>query len=166
VITNIDLGEAGTGIFVITGSRYLSGTGIYTNDLMQIPPHQMPCMTSVAHFCTCPSISCEVVPIVDHIRCLVEKTKAHIFVGLFLLYHVCQYIHYIVHRQQILPSSFSSTFSSAAAAPPVAAPPAAPPPPAPPLGTEASLEEPSAINYSRCEPPIVVAPTNTLVIPR
>jgi hypothetical protein len=56
-----------------------------------------------------------------------------------------------------IPSSFfSSAASSAAAAPPAAAPPAAgAAPPAPPEGTEASLLEPSAINYPElvCEPP-------------
>jgi hypothetical protein len=48
-----------------------------------------------------------------------------------------------------IPSSFSSSFSSAAAAPPAAAPleAAAAPPPDPPDGTEASLLEPSEINY-------------------
>jgi len=47
-----------------------------------------------------------------------------------------------------VPSSFSSTFSSAAAAPPEAAPPAAgAPAPDPPDGTDANLLEPSEINY-------------------
>jgi len=47
-------------------------------------------------------------------------------------------------------SSFSSAAGAAAAAPePAAAAGAAPPPLAPPDGTEASLVDPSAINYCR-----------------
>lgn len=44
-------------------------------------------------------------------------------------------------------SSFSSSAAAAGAAPPEAAG-AAPPPPEPPDGTEASFEDPSAINYT------------------
>jgi len=52
------------------------------------------------------------------------------------------------HLRYNVPSSFSSTFSSAAAAPPEAAPPAAgAPAPDPPDGTDANLLEPSEINY-------------------
>lgn len=46
-------------------------------------------------------------------------------------------------------SSFSSSAAAAGAAPPEAAGAAAPPPPPePPDGTEASFEDPSAINYT------------------
>ena len=48
-----------------------------------------------------------------------------------------------------VPSSLGASGAASAAAPPAAAPPAAgAAPPAPPDGTEASLEEPSAISCS------------------
>jgi hypothetical protein len=81
---------------------------------------------------------------------LVEKTEAHVVVGLFLLCEAVSASYTISARQEHLPSSLASSFVSSAAAPPAAAPPAAaPPPPPPPDGTDASLELPSEINCAK-----------------
>lgn len=79
---------------------------------------------------------------------LVEKTEAHVIVGLLFL---CKnlLVGCAVGRdddsKEHPPSSFSSSLGASAAAPPAAAPPAAAPPP-PPDGTEASLVLPSEIS--------------------
>jgi len=85
------------------------------------------------------------------VDCLVEKTEAHILVRLLLLCAIVSLsiITVLIKACNIPSSFFSSSLGASAAAPPAAAPPAAAATAAPPDGTEASLEEPSAISYKK-----------------
>jgi hypothetical protein len=82
------------------------------------------------------------------VGCLVEETETHVLVGLLLLWKTVSDLeaNKVGGRRYIPSSFFSSSLGASAAAPPAAAPPAATAPPAPPDGTEASLEEPSAMS--------------------